>query len=328
MPPSKQRAPRKPPATPLVRPQPKTTFEVVDPIWLAQALALSLIAALVCAWLTLCLLFRLGEWQLVLHPSRTIDRTPANLNLSYEPIRFDALETGQPRLTAWWLPAQSTPQPGAQLSFQPIPKYAAFTVLYLHDGAGSLSATLPALARLHQAGLNIFAIDYRGFGQSDASDHPTEARMAQDTAAALTYLITTRHIPAQNIIPYGAGLGASLAANLAHAHPELPAIILDNPDPDPTATAIASHPSHLIPVRLLFHERFDIAAPLATLTTPKLLIIGGPNSTNTPTDIHALQTLSRHAASPTFTITLPPTNNEAIYQNTLTRFLDEYLPTR
>jgi uncharacterized protein len=321
MPPKNQPTSRKPSATP----QPKPQFEVVDPIWLAKALALSLLAALFCAWLTVCLLFYQGDWQLVLHPTHTIDRTPATANLSYDPIHFDAAETGQPRLTAWWIPAQPTAPVSSQLSFQPIPKYAAYTILYLHDGSQSLSATLPTLTLLHQAGINIFAIDYRGFGQSDASAHPTEARMALDTAAAFDYLISTRHIPAAAIIPYGAGLGASLAANLAHAHPELPAVILDNPDPDPTATAVASHPSHLIPVRLLFRERFDIATPLATLATPKLLIAGGPNSAN---NILALQILFRRAASPSLTVTLPPTHSEPNYQSTLTRFLDQYLPRR
>jgi uncharacterized protein len=321
MPPKKQRAPRNSPATP----QPKPQFEVVDPVWLIKALGLSLLAALLCAWLTVCLLFYQGEWQFVLHPSHTIDRTPASASLAFEPVRFDAADTGQPRLTGWWIPAQASAQPTAPLSFQPIAKYAAYTVLYLHDGSQSLSATVPTLTRLHQAGVNVFAIDYRSFGLSDTSSHPTEARMAQDTAAALDYLITTRHIPAGAIIPYGVGLGASLAANLAHAHPELPAIILDNPDPDPTATAVASHSSHLIPVRLLFREHFDIAAPLATLATPKLLIAGGPNSTNTDSDIRAVQNLFHHAASPSFAVTLPSTKYDADYQTALTRFFDEYL---
>jgi pimeloyl-ACP methyl ester carboxylesterase len=148
--------------------------------------------------------------------------------------------------------------------------------------------------------------------------------MAQDSAAALDYLTLTRHIPASQIIPYGAGLGASLAADLALAHPELPALILANPDPDPTATALAAHSSNLIPVRLLFHQRFPISAPLATLTTPKLLIAGGPSSSAQQT--LPIESLFQQAASPKFTITLPPTNYAAPYNSALTRFLDQSLP--
>jgi pimeloyl-ACP methyl ester carboxylesterase len=306
-------------------PQPKAAIEVVDPIWLFKALALSVVAALICAYATLCLLFYQGDWQLVLNPSHTVDRTPASAGLVSSDLRFDAAETGQPRLTAWWIPA--TPQ---QSGFQP--KYKAFTVLYLHDGSGSLADTVPALARLHTAGLNVFAIDYRGFGASDGSVHPSQTRMAEDTAAALEYLTGTRHIPARNVILYGAGLGAALAANLAHAHPELPAVILDNPDPDPASRAVARHPSRIVPVRLLFGRQFDIAIPLSSLTTPKLLIAGGlgscPDSDGQPHTIASLQSLFQRTASPSLTVTLPPTNDDSAYQATLSRFLDQYLPTR
>jgi pimeloyl-ACP methyl ester carboxylesterase len=316
MPPAKHRVPKKAPP----KPYPTTPPEVVDPVWLAKALGLSLLAALVCAWLTLCLLFYQGEWQLVLHPSHTVDRTPASAGLSFQEVRFDAAETGQPRLTGWWIPAEANSQP----SFQTPPKYAALTVLYLHDGSQSLSATVPSLARLHQAGINVFAIDYRGFGESDSSAHPTEARMAQDSAAALDYLTATRHIPVANIIPYGVGLGASLATNLALRHSQITALILDNPDPDPTATAVALHSSRVIPVRLIFRERFEIARPLAALLTPKLLIAGGPSSAHSPSNISALQMLFRQAHSPSLSVTLPSTGYEDAYQAALSRFLDQY----
>ena len=315
MPPPKPQASRPTPASRRTTPP-----EVVDPIWLAKALALSLVAALVCGYATLCLLVYQGAWQLILHPSHTIDRTPASAGLVYTDVRFDASETGQPRLTAWWVP--TAPEVGFQA------RHASFTVLYLHDGSGSLSKTAPMLALLHRAGLNIFAIDYRGFGASDSSVHPSEARMAQDAAAALEYLTATLHIPTRDIIPYGVGLGASLAANLAQAHGGVPALILDNPDPDPASTAAAAKPSRVIPVRLLFGNKFDIKAPIATLGTPKLLIAGGPNSDNAATNLRAIQMLFKQAASPSFAVSLPTVNFEGDYQTALNRFLDQYLPAK
>jgi pimeloyl-ACP methyl ester carboxylesterase len=175
-------------------------------------------------------------------------------------------------------------------------------------------------------GLNVFAIDYRGFGASDASMHPSDARMAEDAAAAFDYLTSTRHIPARSLIPYGFGLGAYVAVELARAHPELPAVILDNPDPDPASTASAWHPSHIIPVGLLFGKSFEIAGPLATLATPKLLIAGGPATVGAPRDFNHLQALFKQAASPRFTVTLPPGDSGGAYQAVLSRFLDQYLP--
>jgi hypothetical protein len=293
---------------------------VVDPVWLLKALAVCFAAALLCGYATLCLLVYQGEWQLILHPSRVLNDTPAQAGLAYSDVRFDAAETGQPRLTGWWIPA--APQGGLQ------PKYAGFTVLYLHGGSGSLSSTIPALARLHAAGINIVAIDYRGFGASDASAHPSQESMSHDASAALQYLTGTRHVPAGNILAYGTGLGASLAANLAQSHPDIAAVVLDNPVPDPASIAVAAHPSRIVPVRLLFGGQFDIATPIASLTTPKLLIVGGASSTADSRDLPALQSLFHHAASPKLAVTLPRVNDDADYHAALTRFLDQYLVAR
>jgi pimeloyl-ACP methyl ester carboxylesterase len=307
------------------RPQQKSTpaapakpvFEIVDPRWLLKALGVCFAGALVCGYATLCLLFYQGSWQLILHPTPTVDRTPATAGLAFSTVHFDSTETGQPRLTGWWIPAA---QPSGFQSSDP-----TATLLYLHDGSGSLSDTLSTLTLLHQTGLNIFAIDYRGFGASDSSLHPSAERMAQDTSAALDYLTATRHINANSIVPYGTGLGAALAVNLAQAHHDLPAVILDNPNPDPASAAVAAHPSDPVPVRLLFGDQFNIARPLATLSTPKLLIAGGPSSLATQSDQYKLATLFTHAASPHITVTLPPASSNQTYLDALSRFLDQYL---
>ena len=296
-------------------------LEVVDPRWLVNALALSIGAALLCAYLTACLLFYQGLWQLVLHPSHTVDRTPANIGIAFTTVRFGDFDTGQPHLTGWWIPSSQTPDAyPARLNTAPPSFTSRVTVLYLHNGAGSLSDTLPALAILHSTGSNIFAIDYRGFGASDASVHPDAERMQQDAEAALDYLVTTQHTSQSSIIPMGTGLGAYFAVQLAHAHSELPGVILDNPDPDPAATA-AAQTSRLIPVRLLFGTRFAIAAPLATLATPKLLFAGGSDVSSA--DEPRIETLYRNAASPKYTVILPRSAPDQAREDALRRFLDD-----
>lgn len=298
--------------------------EIVDPVWLLKALGLTIVAAVICAWLALCLLYYQGSWQLVLRPAKTIDRTPAALGIPFEEIRFDASETGQPRLTGWWIPATPSTNPSP---LQTPPRYAADTILYLHDGSGSLSAAVPTLALLHSAGINIFALDYRGFGHSDASSHPTSASMAADASAALSYLTSTRHVPADRIVPYGTGLAGSLALGLAKDHGELPALVVDNPDPDPSRTAVAAHPSGIVPIRLLYHEQFGIAGPLSSVPTPKLLISGGPNASRSPEQTRALDPLFRSAASPAMTVVLPSSSYDRVYTESVARFLDQYLPS-
>jgi hypothetical protein len=271
-------------------------------------LAVTIGGALFCGYLTLCGLFYQGQWQLVLHPDTATTITPASVNLPLEDVSFDYTETGQPQLHGWWIPA-TTPT-----------RYSAFTVLYLHGGNGSLADTLPRLQELHNLGLNIFAFDYRGFGQS-AGPHPDEHRMREDSTAAWVYVTQKRGIPAAQIVPYGEGVGASLAAQLLADDPQIPAVILDEPNFDLVAQVRKDPRSQLIPVRLLFRERFALT-PLATLKTPKLFLLHDGSQAPSPAELAAV-------ADPKLVLhtgTLGSPETAAQRNQFLSRFLDEYLP--
>src|SRR5580698_8150904 len=72
--------------------------------WLLGAAAVALLAAILCAWLTLCLLYWQGSWQLLYHPKAALTRTPASTGLPFEQVHFADTETGTNQLTGWWLP--------------------------------------------------------------------------------------------------------------------------------------------------------------------------------------------------------------------------------
>jgi pimeloyl-ACP methyl ester carboxylesterase len=299
---------------------PKRVVEIVDPRWLLKAILLTIVAAAVCAYLALCLLVYQGGWQLLLHPSSKIDAAPST---PFQAVRFDSAATGTPRLTGWWIPADSGPL-----------ATPARTILYLHDGSGSLSSSVRELALLHSANVNIFAIDYRGFGQSEGP-HPTETRMLEDANAALDYLLNTRHLPAAQILPYGVGLGAVLAARLADSHPNLPAVIIDSPDPEAYERATTGGKSRLLPMKFLVEEHFDLASALGAFTRPKLLLANSPYASDSER-IDANQALFRSLPDPkmsaTFGNPVAPGNGdyhvdaEHGYLRILNRFLDENVP--
>lgn len=287
------------------RPDPPRT-EDVDPRWIAKALLLTIAAAALLGYLSVCLLVRQGGWQLLLHPSARVDSTPS---VPFESIRFDAAESGTPRLTGWWIPAEnsngSTP-----------------TILYLHGGDGSLAQAAKQLDLLHP-GINIFAIDYRGYGKSDGP-HPTEAHMTEDANAALDYLTGTRHLSASLIVPYGEGLASVLATRLSNAHPELPAFIIDTPDPEAYARATGEGKSSKLPMHLLVQEHFDIAAALPVATRPKLLLADSPfHSEDTRTS--ANNRLFRAAPEPKTSVTFAHGGSRQLYLAAVKRFLDEYV---
>src|ERR1700678_2800850 len=72
--------------------------------WIIGGIAATLGLAVVCVYITFCLLFWQGQWQLVFKPSRAITSTPASVALKYEDIQFDATETGVLQLDGWWIP--------------------------------------------------------------------------------------------------------------------------------------------------------------------------------------------------------------------------------
>jgi len=291
--------PSKPKPKPKPRQQP-TGLEVVSPIWLLKAIGMVILAAIICGYLSLCLLFYQGQWQLVLHPTHSSDKPQPTQNL----IRFGPDETALPQLTGLWIPSDSAA------------RYATTTILFLPSGDGSLADAKPTLDRLHNLGLNVFAFDYRGYGFS-AATNPNNLRMSQDAESAWQYLTTSRAIPASHIIPYGTGVGASLAAALAATHPEVPALILDAPQTDLLPIVQRDKRARLLPASLLFHEHFPMTTALESLPTPKLLL----STSSTPA--------YKSAASPKMTVELNhPTallGNDALYTQTLTRFLDQYL---
>jgi hypothetical protein len=138
--------------------------------------------------------------------------------------------------------------------------------------------------------------------------------MTQDADSAWQYLTTTRALSAQHIVPYGTGVGASLATRLAANHATIPALILDTPRADLLDVAMRDPRATLLPVRLLFHERFPLTGPLSTLRTPKLLL-----SRTTSPDQTFL-----HASDPKLTVELA-SPSALLYNQSLTRFLDQYV---
>jgi pimeloyl-ACP methyl ester carboxylesterase len=283
------------------RPQPTPQPEKVDPIWLLKAIAATIGVAIICGYLALCLLFYQGQWQLVLHPARTAS-APASIDgAPYQLLHLGPGDSATPQLVGWWIPAAADA------------RYANTTLLFLPPGDGSLANSIPTLATLHHLGINVFAFDYRGYGQS-ADTHPDQQKMSQDAESGWTYLTASRHILANQIIPYGTGAGASLAASLAISHPAIPALILDSPHTDLLDTVRRDPRSSLLPTSLLFHEDFPLSIPLQTLHTPKLLLSKSAGQ---------LPAAYRTAADPKITVEFT-TPTEALYIQAITRFLDQY----
>ncbi len=274
----------------------------VSPRWLLSAIGLTVLAAIFCAWATLCLLFWQGSWQLLYHPNSKVVRTPASAGLPFESIGFAATETGHLRLEGWWIPAA----PGA--------RFSRYTVLYLHSQNGNLGDTVDALAQMHGAGVNVFAFDYRGYGRSQFA-HPSKTRWQQDANWALNYLTATRDINAHTIVLDGDQLGANLALEIAAAHPQLTGVVLESPLLDPMSSVFDDPHAHLVPAQELDRDRYDLESAARALRIPSLWFLPA-------TGAHTPAAYLSVSATKMLVWTNPGEYGEKTFADALSRWLD------
>ena len=297
-----------------MRHHPAGAYPNVPVTWLIKAVVITLGAIALLCWLTLCLLYWQGSWQLLYHPKAAIMQTPAAAGLSYEPVRFAATETGVTQLTGWWVPADGS----------------RFVVLYLHGADGNLSDTVDALAALHKAGLTVFAIDYRGYGQSQPG-RPSEKQWLDDANRALDFLTETRHVPTSSIVLCGEGLGANLAANFAGEEDRgfqgtMPRIvravgvILANPLADATSVIFSDPRSRLVPAHLLVRDRYDLDGAARQLVTPSLWLISQDQSGHSVGLPPAYQIVTAPKMS---AVLRAPMESDPNFQMELKRWLDD-----
>lgn len=143
----------------------------------------------------------------VFYPTRQIDIFPDHLGLPFEEI-FLKTQDGV-ILNGWFI---ENPQ-------------ASSSVIFFHGNAGNIGDRLDKILTFYELGLNVFIIDYRGYGKSQGK--PSEEGMYQDATATYDYLVTRKDINPQRIIVYGASLGGVAAIDLATKR-DLAALIIDS----------------------------------------------------------------------------------------------------
>lgn len=141
------------------------------------------------------LLLALMQERLAFHPSTVVEYTPAALGLEFQERRMETADGVV--VTGWWVPAA----PGSP------------SVLFLHGNAGNISHRLYHLRHLHEAGLAVHIVDYRGYGRSPG--RPTEEGIFLDARAAWEDLTGALDRAPETVIFYGESIGSAPALRLA-----------------------------------------------------------------------------------------------------------------
>jgi uncharacterized protein len=236
----------------------KAPYDDVPIRWLIKWGLITLVLAGICGYMALCLLFYQGQWQIVLHPSPQ-QAIPKDALPPYQEVHFAATEQGIPQLYGWWIPADV----GSE--------FATDTIVFFPDGSGSLSDRMRRITILHQLGINVFAIDYRGFGNS-AKVRPGELSLKEDASNTMSYLTGLRHIQPSQIVIYGEGLGAKPALFAATQVPNACCVILIDPRISQQSLFDADGRTHLLPMRWLIRDDFSLLPEISHVAVSKLIV--------------------------------------------------------
>ncbi len=146
-------------------------------------------------WAVLNGFMYLAQPGMIFYPYDRLEATPQDWGLDYEEARFAAADGVE--LHGWLVS-----NPGSRR-----------VLLFFHGNAGNISHRRESIAQFHRLGLNVFIIDYRGYGESQG--RPSELGLYRDARAAWRYLTEDRGHAPSDIVVFGRSLGGVVAAKLA-----------------------------------------------------------------------------------------------------------------
>jgi len=142
------------------------------------------------------------------------------------------------------------------------------TLLYLHGNGGNISHRYDIINELMKLPVNVFIVDYRGYGKSEG--RPSEAGLYADARAAWDHLTTARGIPAGSIFIFGESLGGAVAIDLASEVNASPGGLIVQS----SFTSIADMATEVLPFvpSLIIRTKMDSLSKIGRVSCPKLFI--------------------------------------------------------
>ena len=203
---------------------------------------------LVGAWVLLAVWVRWNEPRMVYYPERSIEVTPQQLGLRYDDVTL--VTKDNVRINGWFIPAVTSKG----------------VILFFHGNAGNISHRFEKIGVFHDLGMDVFIIDYRGYGRSEGQ--PNEPGTYRDADAAYEYLTRQRGTAPSQIVVYGESLGSAVAIDLAS---RLPAGGLVIEEAFTSIVDVGRKMFPYLPVRLMVRNKYDSLAKIGRIHTPLLI---------------------------------------------------------
>ena len=193
---------------------------------------------------------RYNEPRLIYFPDRKLAANPLQTGLAYQDVWLHTSDGV--KLHGWFMPSR---------------KPSGLTLLLLHGNAGNISHRMDKYRVLLELGVDVFAFDYRGYGNS--TGEPSEAGLYLDANTAYRYLTQQRGIAPQRLILYGESLGSTVAVNLASTQPS-GGVVLE--EAFTSAADVAQRMYPFLPVRWLVRHKFDTLEKISRVNAPLLIL--------------------------------------------------------
>lgn len=158
-------------------------------------------------------LYNCGVIQsMIFFPDKTFYEKPQDFGYAFEDVRLKTKDGVS--LHGWYLEKDTQ-------------KKSKATILFFHGNAGNISNRLEKVKGWIDRGVDVFLVDYRGYGKSEGAISKGDD-ILKDAAAAFDWLLHEKKIPLERIVLYGESLGTYPAIKLATEH-RAAALILEAP---------------------------------------------------------------------------------------------------
>lgn len=208
----------------------------------------STLIVIVGCYLLICILAFAMQRQLIYHPFRTIVAAPDQFGMKYREFMLRSPDGVEFRI--WEISADSS----------------RTYVVHFHGNAENISSCLDTYKTLHEMGVNIYAVEYRGYGKSTGT--PSENGINSDVATMANYLREALHGKAAVVVGMGRSLGGAVAVKFAGVYP-VKGVILESTFNCMTDVAAKAFP--LLPVSVLLREKYDSQTIIKTLDCAALV---------------------------------------------------------
>ncbi|MEE4260400.1 MAG: alpha/beta fold hydrolase [Bacteroidales bacterium] len=133
------------------------------------------------------------------NPVRPHDKTPEDIDIPYKEITIPTKNNCW--LYGWWIPG----------------KEKAPLLVLVHGWGRNAGRMMPYIEKFHKTGFNLVAFDSRNHGSSDADQHSTMLKFAEDILATIEYTSKQGWINSINVGLLGLSIGGA-ASIYAAAH--------------------------------------------------------------------------------------------------------------